>query len=328
MAPGHGSEWPEGQPAGPPAGRVEGHRPDAWQGPDGSRAARCVSLGGSSRVDGRYLVPALGSHLDGQQAHQRAGCMARAGCLQGGAVHPPGRPCLSGWAVPGPGFGQSGGRPDGPTAGRAEGHGLKCRAMAGRLQRGALRRPGWLWPRGWAAPGPSFGQSGGRPDGPPVGRQRATGWMPGNGRAARYVALGGSVVAYVSNLDTISAPRSASNPHTSADFGRSWPSGWAGTWSQLRAVIWTSRRPTSGPGRRQRGRMHGKGWMPPGRRGTPPWASLAERVGGTWSQLRAVRRTARRADSGPPEGHGPDARQWPGGSRAARCVALGGSGNN
>ena len=81
-------------------------------------------------------------------------------------------------------------------------------------------------------------------------------------------------------------------------------------------------------GLRATGRMHGKGRMPPGWRGTPPWASLAERVGGTWSQLRAVRRTARRADSGPPEGHGPDARQWPGGSSAARCVALGGSGNN
>ena len=203
-----------------------------------------------------------------------------------------------------------------------------CWAEAGRLLGGALRLPGRPWPSGWAAPGHGSGRSGERPDGPPVGRQRATGWMPGNGRAARYVALVGSVVAYVSNLDTISAPRSASNPHTSADFGRSWPSGWAGTWSQLRAVIWTSKRPTSGPGRRQRGRMLGRGRAAPARRGTPPWASLAERVGGTWSQLRAVRRTARRADSGPPEGHWPDAGQKPGGSSAARCVALGGSGNN
>ena len=80
--------------------------------------------------------------------------------------------------------------------------------------------------------------------------------------------------------------------------------------------------------RKATGRMLGRGRAAPGRRAASPWAALAERVGGTWSQLRAVRRTARRADSGPPEGHGPDARQWPGGSSAARCIALGGSGNN
>ena len=72
--------------------------------------------------------------------------------------------------------------------------------------------------------GPGSGQSAERPDGPTVGHQRATGRMPGRGRAApaQCVAApwGGSGVAYVSRSDTISDPHSPSNPHTSADFGR------------------------------------------------------------------------------------------------------------
>ena len=51
------------------------------------------------------------------------------------------------------------------------------------------------------------------------------------------------------------------------------------TWSQLRAVRRTARRPTSGPGRRQRGRMHGRSRTAPGRRSASPWAALVERVG-------------------------------------------------
>ena len=55
---------------------------------------------------------------------------------------------------------------------------------------------------------------------------------------------------------------------------------------------------------------------------TAPWAALAERVGGTWSQLRAVRRTASRPPEGRTEGHGPDAGQWPDGSLGGPVVAY------
>lgn len=50
---------------------------------------------------------------------------------------------------------------------------------------------------------------------------------------------------------------------------------------------------------RATGRMHGKGRMPPGRRGTPPWASLAERMG--WHLVPAPCSPGGRPD-GPPTG--------------------------
>ena len=106
--------------------------------------------------------------------------------------------------------------------------------------------------------------------------------------------------------------------------GQLWPRGWVGTWPQLRAVRRTARRPISGPSRRQRDRMLGRAGQLqggalclPGRLWPRGWA-------GIWSRLRAVSRTARRADSGSPEGHGPDAGQGPGSSGAVRCGALGG----
>ena len=63
--------------------------------------------------------------------------------------------------------------------------------------------------------------------------------------------------------------------------------------------------------RKATGRMLGRGRAAPGRCAAALWAALAARMGGTWSRLRAVRRTARRPTSGPPEGHGLDAGQWP-----------------
>ena len=46
--------------------------PNAWQGPDGSGAARCGSLGGSGRANGRTPGPAPGGQEDGQACHRRA----------------------------------------------------------------------------------------------------------------------------------------------------------------------------------------------------------------------------------------------------------------
>ena len=88
---------------------------------------------------------------------------------------------------------------------------------------------------------------------------------------------------------------------------------------QLRVVRRTARRATGGLGRgplagcrAMAGRLQGGALCLPG-------AALAERAGGPWSQLRAVRRTA----SGPPVGHWLDAWQRPGSSSAARCGSLG-----
>ena len=248
---------------------------------------------------------------------------------------------------------------------------------------------------------------------------------PGSSRAARCVSLGGSVVTYVSNLDTISAPRSASNPHTSADFGHSWPSRWAapghgsgrsggqpdrppaghspdagqgpdgsravryGSLGRLWPRGWVvlghgSGRSAGRPAGRQMavrkatGRMLGRGWAAPGRCAVPPWGGPGRAGRRYWSQLRAVRRTASRPTSGPSrkqrgrmldrgrataggvlrrpgrlwprgwaapgpapgspegrpggpqaglvEGHGPDAWQGADASRAARYTSLGVSG--
>ena len=45
---------------------------NALHGPDGSGAARCGSLGGSGRADGRTPSPAPGGQEDGQACHRRA----------------------------------------------------------------------------------------------------------------------------------------------------------------------------------------------------------------------------------------------------------------
>ncbi len=298
------------------------------------RAVCCVALGGSGRASG-HLVTTPGS-----SGAVRCGSLGRlwprgwAGTWsqlwsviwtarraasgpnrrQRGRTHgrgrtAPGRCTVPPWAVLAERMGghlvqlrvvrrtarrATGGLGRGPLAG--------CLAEAGQLRRGALRLPeaalaawmGGTWSRLWAVSRTASRPPDGRTEG-----HRLDAWQrPGSSSAARCASLGGP-----SRVDG-QAPGHGSGQSE----GR--PDG-----------------PTVGH-QRATGRMHGKGRMPPGRRGTPPWASLAERVGGTWSQLRAVRRTARRADSGPPEGHGPDAGQKPGGSSAARCVALGGSGNN
>ena len=152
---------------------------------------------------------------------------------------------------------------------------------------------------GWA-PGPNSGRSGGRPDGLSAGRAEGNGTgclaEPGSSRAVRCASLGGS-----GRADGL-----ASGPGSGQSAGR--PDG-----------------PTVGH-QGATGRMPGRGRAAPARCAASPWASLAGWIGGTWSRLQAVRRTARQADSGPPEGHRPDAGQGPDGSRAARCGSLGGSG--
>ncbi|SCJ24624.1 Uncharacterised protein [uncultured Flavonifractor sp.] len=183
----------------PPAGLVEVHWLDAWQRPGSSGAVRCGSLRrlwprgwvvpghGSGRSagrpagrqmavrkatgwmlgrgraaparravppwaalagwTGRRLVTAPGSQKDGQTGRQwvtrgpRGGCMARGGCLQGGAVHLPGRPWPSGWAAPGHSSGRSGGRLDGPTVGRQRATGRTL----GRSQAAPARRAASPW---------------------------------------------------------------------------------------------------------------------------------------------------------------------------------------
>ena len=217
-APGHGSGRSGGRPDGPPVGRAEGHGPDAWQRPGSSRAVRCASLGrlwpsgwapgrGSGQSGGRSDGPPPSLvECHKPDAWQRPGSSraVRCGSL-GGSGRADGR-------APGHGSRRSGGQPDRPQAGRLAG--------AGRLQGGALRRPGRLWPRGWAAPGPAPSR---QEDGQ-TAHQRATGRTPGRGQAAparcAVPPWGGSGVAYVSRSDTISAPRSPSNPPTSADFVR------------------------------------------------------------------------------------------------------------
>ena len=286
----------------PPAGLVEVHWLDAGQWPGGSRAVCCVALGGSGRAGRRSLVPASGGQENGQTAHQRAGLRA------------------TGW--------NAGQWPGGSRAAR-------CASL------------GRLWPRGWTDTWSSSGRSRERPAASRAGRMLGRGRAaPGRRAASPWAALVERVGGTWSQLRAVR--RMARRADRGPPQGHR-PDAWQGP-DGSRAARCVS---LGGPGRvdgqapghgsgqsegrpdgltvghqRATGRMHGKGRMPPGRRGTPPWASLAERVGGTWSQLRAVRRTARRADSGPPEGHGPDAGQKPGGSSAARCVALGGSGNN
>ena len=220
-----------------PDGRTEGHGPDAGQRPGSSRAVRCGSLGGSGRADGRHLVTAPGGQENGQTAHQWAARGPRAGCramaeqramLPWSALWLPmcptwtqsapravlqirtrlrilGAPGRAGGRAPGPSSGRSSGRPNGPPAGRAEGSGAGCLAEVGQLRRGAVHLPGRLWPSGWAAPGHSSGQSGGRPDGPTVGRQRATGRTLGRSQAApaRRAALPWVALAIINPIFTV-----------------------------------------------------------------------------------------------------------------------------
>lgn len=105
-----------------------------------------------------------------------------AGRLQGSALCLPGAVWPSGWAASGHGSGQTSGRPDRPTGGPNAGQGLdgsravRCGSLGG------------------------FGRVNGRhlvpasgsQEDDQTGRQWATGWMPGNSRAAHYVAPGGS----------------------------------------------------------------------------------------------------------------------------------------
>ena len=159
-----------------------------------------------------------------------------------------------------------------------------------------------LWPHRWAVPGHApGGQENGQTAHQRAGQNAAgpDAWQgPDGSRAARCVSLGGSVVTYVSNLDTISAPRSASNPHTSADFGHSWPSRWAepGHGSGRSAGRPAGRQMAV---RKATGRMLGRGWAAPGRCAVPPWGGPGRAGRRYWSQLRAVRRTASRPTSGP-----------------------------
>ena len=131
--------------------------------------------------------------------------------VEGSVLRRPGRLWPSGRA-PGPAPGSPEGRPDGPPAGRVEGSVAGCRAGTGQLQGGALCLP-------WAALVELVGGTWSRLRAVRrTARQAEIG--PGSSGAVRCVSLGGSVVSYVSNLDTISAPRSPSNPPTSADFVR------------------------------------------------------------------------------------------------------------
>ena len=140
------------------------------------------------------------------------------------------------------------------------------------------------------APGPNSGRSGGRPDGPPAGRAEGhgldAGQWPGGSRAARCGSLGDSGRAGGRHL--VTAPGS---PGGRPD------------------------RPTGGPNAGQG--LDGSRAVRCGSLGGFGRVNGRHLVPG---------RTTRRADSGPPEGHGLDAWQRPGSSRAVRCGSLGGSG--
>ena len=217
--------WIGGHLVTAPCGQEDGqtgHRPDAGQGPDGSRAARYTPLGGPARAGGRYLVLLRAVRRTARRA----------------------------------------------TSGPPEGHWLD----AGQRLGGSGRVDGRHLV---AAPG---SQQDGQ-----AGHQRAeqkaavpdTWQRPGSSGAVCCGSLGGSEVAYVSCSDTISALRSPSNPQAIADLGRSWPSGWAAPGHGSVQSWRTARRPTSGPSRRQRGRMLGNGLAAPARRAASPWVALA-----------------------------------------------------
>ena len=97
---------------------------------------------------GGHLVTAPGSPQGGPTAHQRAGLRATGLVLGNGRIAP-GLCAAAPWAALAGGMGwhlvitAPGGQEDGQ-----EGHQQAGRwAGAGRLQGGALRLSGWLWPR-------------------------------------------------------------------------------------------------------------------------------------------------------------------------------------
>ena len=185
---------------------------------------------------------------------------------------------------------------------------------------------GRLWPRGWADTWSSSRRSREQPADPRAGRMLGRGRAaPGRRAASPWVALWLPMCP----TWTQSAPRAVLQIRTRLRIlgtpgragGRA-PGPSSGLSSGRPDGLPAGRAEGSGAGCMARGGcLQGGAVHLPGRPWPGGWA-------GTWSRLQAVRRTARRADSGPPEGHGPDAGQKPGGSSAARCVALGGSGNN
>ena len=146
------------------------------------------------------------------------------------------------------------------------GRGRTAPARRGTPPRAALA----AWIGGHLAPTP-----GGQEDGQ-TAHQRAeqkaawpdTWQRPGSSRAVRCASLGGSGRA---GGHLVTAPGSQQDGQT----------------AHQRA------------GLRATGLVLGNGRTAPGRRAAAPWATLVELVGGTWSRLRAVRRTARRPTSGP-----------------------------
>ena len=144
---------------------------------------------------------------------------------------------------------------------------------AGQLQGGALCLPGRLWPRGWAGIWSrlrAVSRTARRADsGSPEGHGPDAGQGPGSSGAVRCVALGGP--CRVDRRHLVTAPGGQEDGQT------------AHQWAGLRAT----------------GRMPGRGRAAPARCAASPWASLAGWIGGTWSRLQAVRRTARRPTSGP-----------------------------
>ena len=155
---------------------------------------------------------------------------------------------------------------------------------------------GRLWPSGWA-PGHGSRRSGGRPDGPPVGRAEGHGpdaWQrPGSSRAVRCGSLGGSG----------RADGRASGPGSGQSAGR----------------------PDGPPAGRAEGHglVLGNGRIAPGRCAVPPWGG----PGRAGRRLRAVRRTARRATGGlgrgPRGGRRAEARQLRRGALRLPWAALG-----
>ena len=271
--------------------------PDAGQGPGSSGAVRCGSLGGSGRADGR---------------------------------------------ASGPGSGQSAGRPDGPPAGRAEGHGagagpwpdssraVRCGSLGG-SGRGDGLAPGHHGSR----------RSRGRPGGPPAGRTLTR----CRAAPARRCTPPGAALAERMDGHLVPAPDSQEAGQTAHQRAGLRATGWnAGQWPGGSGRA-DGRTPGPVPGGQENsqqtheragclaeaGQLQGgalrlPGWLcgylcvQLGHNQRPAqcfksahvcgfWALLAEQVGGTWSRLRAVRRTARQATGGPQSG------RWAGAGR-------------
>ena len=216
--------------------------------------------------------------------------------------------------APGPSSGQSGGRPAGPPADRTECSGAGCMAGAGWLQGGALRLPGWLWPRGWADTWSSSGRSREQPADPRAGR------MPGRGRAApaRCAAALWAALAARMGGHLVPAPGSQQDGQTAHQRaglratglvlghgriapGRCAAAPWAALagWMGWHLVITAPGGQEDGQeGHQQAGRLPDAGQL---RRGAVRLLGRLWPSGwtGTWSQLRTVRRPVRRPTSGP-----------------------------